>query len=74
MMVSDFITEATPTGRLVLDDAQRAQQLRKPEHERVPESSRVLIFPSNKPGGDKYWNMEQMIVQVSLQIIVKTWV
>jgi hypothetical protein len=71
MMVSDFITESTPTGRLVMTDAQQAQQLQLPEPDQLPFSSRKLIFPSSQPGGDSYWNMEQMIAQVcSPQFIV----
>jgi hypothetical protein len=31
--------------------------------------STTAIYPDNKPGGDAYWNMEQMIVQVSCSVI-----
>jgi hypothetical protein len=27
--------------------------------------STTVIYPDNKPGGDAYWNMQQMIAQVS---------
>jgi hypothetical protein len=39
-------------------------QLAKPESECLLQSSHILIFPSSKHGGDKYWKMEQIIAQV----------
>lgn len=65
MMVSDFITAATETGRLVMNEEQWNTQLELPELDRLPKQSRVVIYPSGKPGCDEYWNMKQMIDQVS---------
>jgi hypothetical protein len=64
MMVSDFITAATETGRLVMNREDWEKQLRHPESERLPRNARVIIYPSSKPGTDDYWNMRQMISQV----------
>jgi hypothetical protein len=64
MMVSDFITTSTPTGRLVMTEAQVTHQATLPEVERLPPNSRKSIYPTSKAGGDSYWNMDQMIAQV----------
>jgi hypothetical protein len=65
MMVSDFITVATKGGHLVMTDEQWAKELEKPESERLCWNARRIIYPSSTPGGDAYWNMKQMIDQVS---------
>jgi hypothetical protein len=71
MMVSEFITSITSTGRLVMSPEQWNTQLGLPEAERLPREARVIIYPSSKPGADDYWNMKQMITQVnSLSILV----
>jgi len=64
MMVSDFVCQST--GCLVLSDEIWEQELLKPEAERLPRDARVIITPSEKEGGDNYWNMDQMIDQVRL--------
>lgn len=63
IMVSDFICEAI--GPLALTEAAKRENEKRPEHEQLPEKARVIIYPSSKSGGDAYWNMEQMIAQVS---------
>ncbi|KAJ7624166.1 hypothetical protein B0H17DRAFT_1340407, partial [Mycena rosella] len=32
--------------------------------------STTVIYPDNKPGGDAYWNMEQMIAQLAKAILI----
>ncbi|PVF96678.1 hypothetical protein CPB86DRAFT_827048 [Serendipita vermifera] len=60
----NFVTVATAEGRLVLSDAQYEEQSALPEEGRLPRSSSKLIFPSDQPGGDSYWNSEKMAEQV----------
>lgn len=64
IMVSDFITPATPTCRLELSKEQVESNMQRPKQEQVPEKARWLIYPGTKEGDDDYWNMEQMIEQV----------
>ncbi|KIM29215.1 hypothetical protein M408DRAFT_35243, partial [Serendipita vermifera MAFF 305830] len=63
MMVSEFITSVTSSGRLVMSEDQWQKQLELPEEQRLPREARVIIYPSGKPGTDDYWNMKQMISQ-----------
>jgi hypothetical protein len=65
MMVSDFITAATESGRLEMTEEQWKEEEKCPEKDRLPRNARKIIYPSSKPGGDSYWNMKQMIDQVS---------
>lgn len=68
MMVSEYITPSTESGRLVMSDAQWAEEMKLPEENRRCRNARRIIYPSNAPGGDEYWNMKQMIEQVSNQL------
>lgn len=70
MMVSDFLCEETGTLRLT-EEAKVADNL-LPEAARLPEMARVVIYPSSRAGGDKYWNMDQMMAQVS-RLCLKMW-
>lgn len=64
IMVSDFVCEAS--GRLLLNDEEMKRQAALPAAERLRKTdARVIIHPSSKPGGDDYWNMNQMLAQVS---------
>ena len=65
MMVSDFITLATPSCHLELTEEQIEAQKHLPKAKQVVERARRIIYPSSKEGADDWWNMEQMIAQVS---------
>ena len=65
MMVSYFITPTTPTCHLELNNEQIMLQKMLPESERVLEKAQWVIYPLSKAGCDDWWNMEQMIDQVS---------
>jgi hypothetical protein len=47
-----------------MTDEQWNEELKKPEKDRLPCKVRKIIYPSSQPGGDSYWNMDQMIDQV----------
>lgn len=61
--VSDFIVE--DAGRLVLNEAQIRQQEALPEAERISSyDARKIIYPGKN--ADPYWDMPQLMEQVSL--------
>lgn len=64
IMVSGFICQRY--GNVALTDELLATNAKLPETDRLKTTdSRVTIYPSSRKGGDEYWNMEQMIEQVS---------
>jgi hypothetical protein len=71
MMVSDFITAVTPKCRLAMSEDQMAAQATLPPDQQLPPNARRVIFPDGRPTGDKYWNMDQMIDQVSCNSILR---
>ncbi|KAJ7337389.1 hypothetical protein DFH08DRAFT_1014352 [Mycena albidolilacea] len=69
IMISGFLCERY--GLLALTDAMIA------ENEKLAAElclaitdSTTVIYPDNKPGGDAYWNMEQMIAQLIKAILI----
>jgi hypothetical protein len=63
IMVSAFLCERYDllalTNDMITENEKMAAELRL----EITDSTTV-IYPDNKPGGDAYWNMEQMINQV----------
>lgn len=72
MVISDFITPAMPTCHLELSEEQLEAQQLIPKSQQLVEKARKIIYPSSKAGGDPWWNMDQMIDQVSMDH--STWV
>lgn len=67
MMTSGYLCQRY--GNLALTEEMLAKNDKLPPSEHlVITDSHVTIYPSSKAGGDDYWNMDQMIAQVSLQI------
>jgi hypothetical protein len=65
IMISGFLCERY--GLLALTDEMVAANEKMADAVRLAiTGSTVVIYPDNKAGGDSYWNMEQMINQVSL--------
>jgi hypothetical protein len=65
IMISGFLCERY--GLLALTDEMVAANEKMADAVRLAiTDSTVVIYPDNKAGGDSYWNMEQMINQVSL--------
>jgi hypothetical protein len=63
MMVSGYICEKY--GNVALTDKMVEENAKLPEQEQLAVTdSRVIIYPSSKPGNNAYWNSEQMVVQV----------
>ncbi|EIW73824.1 hypothetical protein CONPUDRAFT_68340 [Coniophora puteana RWD-64-598 SS2] len=58
-------------GNLALPPEMVEANARLPEGERLTKTdSGVTIFPSNKDGGDTYWNTQQMITQLRHAILI----
>ncbi|KAJ6522623.1 hypothetical protein B0H10DRAFT_2249903 [Mycena sp. CBHHK59/15] len=69
IMVSGFLCEhfgllALPED-MVAENEKLAAELRL-----AVTDSTTVIYPDNKPGGDAYWNMEQMIAQLVKAILI----
>lgn len=65
VMVSGFICQRY--GNLALTEEMLAANKAMPEGLRLEVTdSRVVICPTSRQGGDNYWNMDQMIAQVSV--------
>jgi hypothetical protein len=63
IMISGFLCERY--GLLALTDEMIAENEKLAAELRLAiTDSTTVIYPDNKPGGDAYWNMEQMIAQV----------
>ncbi|KAJ7150019.1 hypothetical protein C8R43DRAFT_1088096 [Mycena crocata] len=69
IMISGFLCERY--GLLALTDEMVAKNAALTGHLRlVITDSTTVIYPDNKPGGDSYWNLVQMIAQLVHAILI----
>jgi hypothetical protein len=71
IMISGFLCERY--GLLALTDKMIAENNKLATELRLAIADSItVIYPDNKPGGDAYWNMQQMIAQVSCILFKST--
>lgn len=64
IMASGFICQRFGNLALTAEHIRENNAMPEAQHLVVTDSS-VIIYPTSKAGGDEYWNMDQMIAQVS---------